>query len=200
MAERSPTCSFRSARRRPCAAGATSRSSTYGRMVALCAKAAEQLAKEGDRRRGDRPAIALSVRLGAIKESVRRTGRVVFVNEDTEVTNFGEHLIRRAIDELSTSSTRRRSCSRGRTCRGSASRTTSRRRACRSSRGSWARCARSRATSRSSTAPSVTLPTCDRGARVWSRSASMRLRARGSTWCPRRSRLRSARWASARRS
>jgi 2-oxoisovalerate dehydrogenase E1 component beta subunit len=34
-----------------------------------------------------------------ISESVARTGRVLIVNEDTEVTNFGEHLLRRVIDE-----------------------------------------------------------------------------------------------------
>ena len=31
---------------------------------------------------------------------MRKTGRVLYVNEDTEVTNFGEHLIRRTVDEL----------------------------------------------------------------------------------------------------
>jgi 2-oxoisovalerate dehydrogenase E1 component beta subunit len=35
-----------------------------------------------------------------ISSSVRKTGRVVYVNEDTEVTNFGEHLVRRTVDEL----------------------------------------------------------------------------------------------------
>jgi 2-oxoisovalerate dehydrogenase E1 component beta subunit len=30
---------------------------------------------------------------------VLKTGRVLIVNEDTEVTNFGEHLLRRVIDE-----------------------------------------------------------------------------------------------------
>jgi 2-oxoisovalerate dehydrogenase E1 component beta subunit len=30
---------------------------------------------------------------------VQKTGRVLIVNEDTEVTNFGEHLLRRVIDE-----------------------------------------------------------------------------------------------------
>ena len=35
-----------------------------------------------------------------IRDSVKRTGRVLFLNEDTEVTNFGEHLIRRTTDEL----------------------------------------------------------------------------------------------------
>src|SRR5262249_18294283 len=35
-----------------------------------------------------------------VSESVKRTGRVLYVNEDTEITNFGEHLIRRTVDEL----------------------------------------------------------------------------------------------------
>jgi 2-oxoisovalerate dehydrogenase E1 component beta subunit len=34
-----------------------------------------------------------------ISESVHKTGRVVIANEDTEVTNFGEHLLRRIVDE-----------------------------------------------------------------------------------------------------
>ncbi|HEY8279531.1 MAG TPA: transketolase C-terminal domain-containing protein [Bdellovibrionota bacterium] len=36
----------------------------------------------------------------AIKASVEKTGRVIFVNEDTEIANFGEHLLRRTCDEL----------------------------------------------------------------------------------------------------
>ena len=35
----------------------------------------------------------------AVSRSVMKTGRVLIVNEDTEVTNFGEHLLRRVIDE-----------------------------------------------------------------------------------------------------
>lgn len=35
-----------------------------------------------------------------IKSSVSKTGRVLIVNEDTEVTNFGEHLIYRVVQEL----------------------------------------------------------------------------------------------------
>ncbi len=31
---------------------------------------------------------------------MEKTGRVLFVNEDTEVTNFGEHLLRRTVEEL----------------------------------------------------------------------------------------------------
>jgi 2-oxoisovalerate dehydrogenase E1 component beta subunit len=34
-----------------------------------------------------------------ISASVLKTGRVLIVNEDTEVTNFGEHLLRRVIEE-----------------------------------------------------------------------------------------------------
>lgn len=35
-----------------------------------------------------------------IKNSILKTGRVLFVNEDTEVTNFAEHLCYRAVQEL----------------------------------------------------------------------------------------------------
>ena len=35
-----------------------------------------------------------------MKASVRKTRRVLFLNEDTEVTNFGEHLLRRTVEEL----------------------------------------------------------------------------------------------------
>lgn len=35
----------------------------------------------------------------AVSASLARTGRLLIVNEDTEVTNFAEHLLRRAIDE-----------------------------------------------------------------------------------------------------
>ncbi len=35
-----------------------------------------------------------------IRTSVAKTGRVLIVNEDTEVTNFGEHLIYRVVQEL----------------------------------------------------------------------------------------------------
>src|SRR5205085_3051457 len=36
----------------------------------------------------------------AIVASVKKTNRVLCVNEDTEITNFGEHLIRRITEEL----------------------------------------------------------------------------------------------------
>ena len=73
---------------------------SYGRMLPLCAKAAEALASDG-----------LSVEVidlrslwpydwPMLKKSIQKTGKVLFVNEDTEVTNFGEHLLRRTIEEL----------------------------------------------------------------------------------------------------
>ena len=73
---------------------------TYGRMVTLCRKAAEDLAGEGC----DIEVIDLRslhpYDWPALSASVKKTGRLLVVNEDTEVTNFGEHLIRRASEEL----------------------------------------------------------------------------------------------------
>ena len=73
---------------------------TYGRMVALCDKVARDLAGEGVE------AEVIDLRSlqpydwDGLAESVGRTGRLLVVNEDTEVTNFGEHLIRRVAEEL----------------------------------------------------------------------------------------------------
>jgi 2-oxoisovalerate dehydrogenase E1 component beta subunit len=73
---------------------------SYGRTLPLCKKAADELAQEGIE------AEVIDLRSlhpydwPRIRESVKRTGRALFVNEDTEVTNFGEHLIRRTVDEL----------------------------------------------------------------------------------------------------
>ncbi len=73
---------------------------SYGRTLPLCVKAAEALEAEGVQ------AEVIDLRClwpydwDRIAESVRRTGRALFVNEDTEVTNFGEHLLRRTAEEL----------------------------------------------------------------------------------------------------
>jgi 2-oxoisovalerate dehydrogenase E1 component beta subunit len=73
---------------------------TYGRMVQVSKKAADELAADGI----DVEVIDLRslhpYDWAAISSSIRKTGRAVFVNEDTEITNFGEHLIRRAVEEL----------------------------------------------------------------------------------------------------
>jgi 2-oxoisovalerate dehydrogenase E1 component beta subunit len=73
---------------------------SYGRTLPLCIQAADQLREE----QGTGFDV-LDLRSifpydwKAISQSVGKTGRVLFVNEDTEVTNFGEHLLRRVIDE-----------------------------------------------------------------------------------------------------
>ena len=92
---------------------------SYGRMLPLCNKVAEALASEalaptshldnmvtktgekyglkGDEKKAY-PVEVIDLRSiypydwTMVKESVRKTGRVLFVNEDTEVTNFAEHL------------------------------------------------------------------------------------------------------------
>lgn len=73
---------------------------TYGRNVHMCVTAADELAAEGI----DAEVIDLRslhpYDWNAIVTSVRKTNRVLCVNEDTEITNFGEHLIRRIIEEL----------------------------------------------------------------------------------------------------
>ncbi|HUS31552.1 MAG TPA: transketolase C-terminal domain-containing protein [Kofleriaceae bacterium] len=73
---------------------------TYGRNVPMCLTAAEELAPDGI----DVEIIDLRslhpYDWPAIKASVQKTNRVLCVNEDTEVTNFGEHLVRRIVEEL----------------------------------------------------------------------------------------------------
>jgi 2-oxoisovalerate dehydrogenase E1 component beta subunit len=73
---------------------------SYGRTLPLCVQAGQELAALGH------SFDVLDLRSifpydwPAIKESVLKTGRVLIVNEDTEVTNFGEHLLRRIVEEL----------------------------------------------------------------------------------------------------
>jgi 2-oxoisovalerate dehydrogenase E1 component beta subunit len=73
---------------------------TYGRHVHFARAAAEKLAKDGI----DVEVIDLRTLFpydwNAIVTSVRKTGRAIFINEDTSVTNFGEHLLRRVVEEL----------------------------------------------------------------------------------------------------
>jgi 2-oxoisovalerate dehydrogenase E1 component beta subunit len=73
---------------------------SYGRTLPLCVQATEELRQEQNLHFD-----VLDLRSifpydwKAISRSVQNTGRVLVVNEDTEVTNFGEHLLRRVIDE-----------------------------------------------------------------------------------------------------
>ena len=73
---------------------------SYGRTLPLCVQGAELLAQEGfDIEVIDmRSLYPYDWRM--IRASVEKTRRVIFVNEDTEVTNFGEHLLRRTVEEL----------------------------------------------------------------------------------------------------
>jgi 2-oxoisovalerate dehydrogenase E1 component subunit beta len=73
---------------------------SYGRTLPLSVKAADELLNEGIEVEVIDLRSLWPYDWERIKESVGRTGRVVFVNEDTEVTNFGEHLIRRTVEEL----------------------------------------------------------------------------------------------------
>jgi 2-oxoisovalerate dehydrogenase E1 component beta subunit len=74
---------------------------SYGRTLPLCAQAADQLREEQGLTFD-----VLDLRTlfpydwKAIRASVLKTGRVLIVNEDTEVTNFGEHLLRRVVEEF----------------------------------------------------------------------------------------------------
>jgi 2-oxoisovalerate dehydrogenase E1 component beta subunit len=74
---------------------------TYGRLARVAMKATDQL-RESEGITAD----VIDLRslhpydCPAIVESVRKTGRALFLNEDTEITNFGEHLVRRCCDEI----------------------------------------------------------------------------------------------------
>ncbi|QLH42496.1 MAG: alpha-ketoacid dehydrogenase subunit beta [Coxiellaceae bacterium] len=73
---------------------------SYGRTLPLCVAAAKQLQNEGIQ------AEVIDLRTlwpydwKMVAESISKTKCVIYVNEDTEVTNFGEHLIRRTVDEF----------------------------------------------------------------------------------------------------
>ena len=87
---------------------------SYGRTLPLCVQVADDLnAQDGGARAaasslsGSRPRVeVIDLRWlypydwQCVRASVQKTGRVLFVNEDTEVTNFGEHLAARATREL----------------------------------------------------------------------------------------------------
>jgi 2-oxoisovalerate dehydrogenase E1 component beta subunit len=73
---------------------------SYGRTLPLCVQSADQLRDEAGLTFDviDLRSI-FPYDWKAISASALKTGRVLIVNEDTEVTNFGEHLLRRVIDE-----------------------------------------------------------------------------------------------------
>jgi 2-oxoisovalerate dehydrogenase E1 component beta subunit len=72
---------------------------SYGRTLPLCVQAADELARDGHAFDVIDLRSIFPYDWNLIAASVEKTGRLLVVNEDTEVTNFGEHLIRRVVDE-----------------------------------------------------------------------------------------------------
>jgi 2-oxoisovalerate dehydrogenase E1 component beta subunit len=72
---------------------------THGRMAPIALEAANEISSEGSVEVIDMRSL-IPYDWDAIKASIKKTGRVLFLNEETEITNFGEHLLRRTIDDL----------------------------------------------------------------------------------------------------
>ncbi|MBV9948458.1 MAG: alpha-ketoacid dehydrogenase subunit beta [Myxococcales bacterium] len=73
---------------------------TYGRTVQVALSAAKVLAAEGLEIEVVDLRSLCPYDWDRVKASVKKTNRVIVLNEDTEVTNFGEHLVRRIAEEL----------------------------------------------------------------------------------------------------
>lgn len=72
----------------------------YGRPTLTAHKAANELEKDGHSIEVIDLRSLYPYDWQAIKASVKKTKRVMFINEDTEVTNFAEHLVYRCNQEL----------------------------------------------------------------------------------------------------
>lgn len=73
---------------------------SYGRHVLMCNKVADDLKADGHSVEVIDLRSIYPYDWQAIKNSVSKTRKVLFVNEDTEVTNFAEHLAYRVTQEL----------------------------------------------------------------------------------------------------
>lgn len=73
---------------------------SYGRTQPICEKVAEELSADGHSIEVIDMRSLYPYDWQAIKKSVEKTKKLMIVNEDTEVTNFGEHLAYRASQEL----------------------------------------------------------------------------------------------------
>jgi len=73
---------------------------SYGRHLLLCNEVSDQLSQEGYSVEVIDLRSIYPYDWAMIKTSVEKTGRVLFVNEDTDVTNFAEHLSYRVTQEL----------------------------------------------------------------------------------------------------
>ena len=73
---------------------------SYGRLLPLCARAADELHRDfGYTFEVIDLRSIFPYDWDLISRSVLKTGRLLIANEDTEVPNFAEHLLRRAVDE-----------------------------------------------------------------------------------------------------
>ncbi len=73
---------------------------TYGRHVLIAKEVAQSLMQEGIEVDVIDMRTLWPYDWNLISESILKTRRVIFVNEDTEVTNFGEHLYRRTVENF----------------------------------------------------------------------------------------------------
>lgn len=73
---------------------------TWGRLVPIAAQAADQLSQEGYSVEVIDLRTLFPYDWEMISNSIRKTKRVIYLNEELEVTNFGEHLLRRTVEEL----------------------------------------------------------------------------------------------------
>jgi 2-oxoisovalerate dehydrogenase E1 component beta subunit len=73
---------------------------SWGRHLPICNEIADELAAQGQSIEVIDLRSIFPYDWQLIKASVEKTGRLVIVNEDTDLTNFGEHLIYRSVQEL----------------------------------------------------------------------------------------------------
>ncbi|MGE0762664.1 MAG: alpha-ketoacid dehydrogenase subunit beta [Bdellovibrionales bacterium] len=73
---------------------------TYGRHVLIANKLADEMRADGIHLEVLDLRSLYPYDWQSVKASIQKTGRVLFLNEDTEVTNFGEHLAYRATQDL----------------------------------------------------------------------------------------------------
>ncbi|MCB0309151.1 MAG: alpha-ketoacid dehydrogenase subunit beta [Bdellovibrionales bacterium] len=71
---------------------------SYGRPLPWCIEVAKELSKENYSIEVIDLRTLYPLDDETIRTSVNKTGRVIVVNEDTEVTNFGEHIIRKILE------------------------------------------------------------------------------------------------------
>lgn len=72
---------------------------SYSRMLPLCAQIADEVAAaEGISAEVIDLRTLYPFDVDTLEASLKKTGRLLVVNEDTEVTNYGEHLIRKLMD------------------------------------------------------------------------------------------------------